>query len=180
MHQKQIAKRYAEAFFELVNEKGSDTGSILLELEQLSEFYFSNSEIRQIIENPTVKIKVKLDVFEHILKNYSNDLLKDFVRTLISNDRFSCIQEVTEEFRSLLNELQNIKNVVVFSKNKLMKDHITRLKKAFKSYLKNDVNIENVQDPNIIGGIVVRIGDEVIDGSIDHQLSKMREIFNKE
>ena len=165
-----IARPYAEAVFAIAKEQNTfDMWS--QELEALS-LAVSDSHVAYALEGaPSTEDASKL------LVNLLGDLLdekgQNFVFVLGENNRFSVIPEIYQEFVRLRDDYEKIKVVEVVSAHKLTAADNKALVEKLASRYNATIKLTNKVDPSIIGGLVIRIGDEVIDGSVKTNLSRL-------
>jgi F-type H+-transporting ATPase subunit delta len=98
-----------------------------------------------------------------------------FMKLLVQKGREEFLPEVIKQFHVLLDEMRGVVAVEVTSAVALSSDQEGRLKKRLEQYTGKQVRIHPKLDSSIRGGVVARIGDTVIDGSIAHQLDLLRE-----
>ena len=166
-----IARPYAEAAFKHASEKGNldDWQDMLAFLSAA----VSDQILSKYLANPALdkaqKEKLMLDIGEGKL----NQEAQNFVRLLVANKRLEVLPDISAQFEALKNAQDGAIEVVITSAF-TMDDHqqqqiSTSLKKKFNS----EVNVSVEIDESLMGGIKIRAGDEVIDGSIKGQLHKL-------
>lgn len=103
------------------------------------------------------------------------DVIKKFTEVLQKDGQFKNTEKITEKFVELYNAKNGIVGAIVTSARKLSEQQISEIEKFVKGkYQAKEVEIENIVDEHIKGGVVIKVGDEVMDGSIEGQLKKMR------
>lgn len=170
------ARPYARAVFELASEKGDlDAWSKTL---AFMGAVASNDDVRAILDNPKLTRAGKADAFNDICGDELNDEAKNLSRLLAEFDRLSILPEITTIFESLKDEAEGNIEATITSTQELSDDEIGRVTDALKSRLGRDVKVTTKIDESILGGMIIRAGDMVIDGSIQGRLQKMTHALN--
>lgn len=174
MRKHPVGIRYATAMFEIATEKDvlSQTAQELeLVLKVVED---SNAQI-EVFKHPKMTNAQKKDfVKEAFSKDVSQDTL-NLLYVLIDNGRINDLFHVVDNFKELVDEQQGVAEAIVTSVKPLSDEEKQAINDVFsKKAGKEKLRIENVVDKDIIGGIKVRIGDRVYDGSIARQLEKIQ------
>lgn len=171
-----VARRYAKALVETVAEKGLDFDAIHGEIKGLAGVIESSRDLTRLLYSPSIRMEVKQGIVEDLISRAElSDLAATFVRLLLEKGRLRYLASAAETFEYLANERLGRIKVAVNSSAALTKKDIKKLKTELEETTGKTVMIETSVDPDLIGGVVVRIGDRVLDGSIKHQLAAMRE-----
>lgn len=101
-----------------------------------------------------------------------------FLQVLADNNRLSLLADIREVFESLKAQLEQFVDVNVSSAFELSDEAVGNLKQALAKKLGTDINISTLVDSDLIGGVVIRAGDTVIDGSIKGRLAKLATVMN--
>lgn len=166
-----IARPYAEAAFAQARESGqldawSEALSVLASIA-------SAPEMAEQIGNPNVPRERLSDAILDIAGGDLSDEAKNLTRLLAENNRLSTLPEIAELFEGLKIENQGLREVHVRSAFELNEGQLKGLATALKKRLGADVELTVETDPSLIGGLEVRAGDLVIDGSVRAKLRKL-------
>ena len=165
-----IARPYAEALFKSA---GSDLTGVLVWLDELAAIS-SNAQLQQYAGNPGVTDAQTFDVISGVAKTPLSDAAKNFLRVVISNGRVGVLLEIASQFRALKNARAGSADATVYSAFALdaaaLQDLSATLEKRFGRKLNVQVEIE----PELIGGVRVVVGDEVLDTSVKARLEQMK------
>lgn len=173
-----IASRYAEALFQ-VGEESNTTIALNEELTAVVNILKSNEEFYNILKSPLVGKGEKKDLIQKVFQNQLSDNLNNFLKIMIDKDRVSTIESVQKAFKGLLNEKNNILEGTAITAVPMSQDEIKDLEsKLSKKYNKN-VTLENNVDESILGGVLVRLGNEEIDGTVKTRLTGMKNILSQ-
>ena len=171
-----VARRYSKALVEVVAEREGDFDAVHAELRDLAGVIEGSRDLMRLLYSPSIRMEVKRGILEDLLSLAGlSDLAATFVRLLLEKGRLRYLPSVAETFEYLANERQGKVKVTVTSAAPLSAEEAERLKAGLEQATGKTVLIETVVEPPLIGGLVVRIGDRVLDGSIRHQLDVMRE-----
>ena len=166
------AKRYAEAMFKLAQEHGSE-GAWLEQLERAREA-LAEPTVRTYFGLPQVQLQLKLDAAAQLLEG-ADPLVVNMVGLLTSRRALSLLPAVVSEYAALLNDSRGLVQATVTSAVPLTDAQQGRLRGQLRDMLDKDVALDVQQDPEVIGGVVVRVGDQVIDGSVRTRLQALRQ-----
>ncbi len=166
-----IARPYAEALYKVA--RSQDVSAWGQQVAALAEVA-GNEDVRQFADNPKVSVD---QVFEVVTKATGLPLadgMQNFVRTIIENGRLSAMPEVATQFQRLVNASSGVAEATIFSAfpmdDAALADVVTVLEKRFDRKLAAKVEVE----PDLIGGIRVVVGDEVLDTSVRARLERMK------
>jgi len=165
-----IARPYAEALFK---SSASDLKGSLAWLEELAAIA-ADPRLQQLADDPKVTAEQTYGVMAGVCKTALSDKARNFLRTVVDNGRLSALPEVARQFRILVNAQTGSSDAVVYSpfpvEGQALSDLAQTLEKRFGRKLDLVVEIE----PELIGGIRVVVGDEVLDTSIKARLEQMK------
>ena len=168
-----IANRYAEALFQL-SEEENITKEIYNELHDVVEVIKNNKELDNVLKSPLVAKNEKTQLIEALFNNKINNDLKNFLKILVEKGRISSLKSIELTFKELLNDKHNIIEGTVISAIALTEKQVKELEeKLSKKYNKN-VTLENEVDQSILGGVLVRLGNTEIDGTIKTRLDGLK------
>jgi F-type H+-transporting ATPase subunit delta len=174
-----IAKRYAKALLSLGQEDGNYE-TYGQSLQEFNAFCSEHEDFLQVISNRAFSLEARLEILEFVLnKSNFSEIMKRFLRILLEKNRIDAIERITEHYMELIDEISNITRANVVTAMPLKKSALDRLEKVLMKLTSKNVKIEVSQDESLIGGIVVRMGDLVLDGSIKAQLEGLRESLKR-
>ncbi len=166
-----IARPYAEALFEVAS-KG-DLNQWAAQIDQLAAVA-SDEQLQQFAANPKVSADRVFDIVTSVAATPLSDGVKNFLRTLIDNGRLVALPEIAAQFHALKNAHSGVADAKVYSAFPIepaqLAELATSLEKRFGRKLQPSVEI----DPELIGGVRVVVGDEVLDTSVKARLERMK------
>ena len=176
---KLVSKTYGEALFEVAVEDGT-LDSMLEEVEAVLEVLKSNEEYISILNHPRIPIEEKVSMIEEAFKEKVSDELVGFLVTITEKGRFAEIESILSYFIERVWEEKKIGVACVTSATELseqQKKDIEEKLLATTSYVEFRMNYD--VDKSLIGGMVIRIGDRVVDSSVKTKLETMARELSK-
>jgi F-type H+-transporting ATPase subunit delta len=174
-----IARRYAKALLLI----GKDDGQIETyrkELQQFNELIESNPDLDRAINNPLHIATSRRKVLQAIVAKLGlSNVMAHFLILLFDKNRFKFISQIDDFYQKLADEIRGVARAHLVSATELPSETIDKIRATLSARTGKDIVLEVEQDPGLIGGIVTRIGDLVLDGSIKTQLSNMRESLKR-
>ena len=168
-----IADRYAQALFE-VGEETQTTSELYQELKQLVDILNENKDLYNFLKSPLIGREDKKNVMNNIFEDQLSKNMNNFLKIVIDKDRISVIENIQESYKSLLNDKNNILEGTVITAVALNEKEIKDLEKNLSTKYNKNVTLTNVVDETILGGVLVKLGNEEIDGTIRTRLSRMK------
>ena len=168
-----IADRYAQALFE-VGEETQTTSELYQELKQLVDILNENKDLYNFLKSPLIGREDKKNVMKNIFENQLSKNMNNFLKIVIDKDRISTIGNIQESYKNLLNDKNNILEGTVITAVGLNEKEIKDLEKNLSTKYNKNVTLTNVVDETILGGVLVKLGNEEIDGTVKTRLSKMK------
>ena len=174
MLDKEVSRVYAGALMEM----GEDAGN-LSQLEEelgfLADLFMQDKDLMIFFNAPVISRDSKKNFIDKVFSGKFCDDIICFLKVLIDNNRQSLISDIHIFLIGLIDELSNQKRVRIVSNARLATDLIKEIKKAIGDNLGKEIIMEEEIDETILGGIIVKIDDRVIDGSIVKDLKSIRE-----
>lgn len=166
-----VGRRYARAIFELASQKG-DYDQWLKDLSDIRDF-LTDTTIAAVIQNPEVPFEKKKVVVDAGLRNM-DQIRRNFVYVLIERRRSETIEKIADEFQRLVNEHRGVAVADVVTAIPLDDDAAKFVAERLSALTGKRVTLRRSVDARIIGGVVAKIGDKLINGSVADRLERMR------
>lgn len=175
MRQTILARRYAKALFSLG--KQDDKYKTYSEaLSAIGALYAEVPEVGDSLTNPLYPLEARKKVMASIAKAVQGDtILTAFLDLLVERQRADILPDIVHEMQVMVDHAQNISHGTVVSAIALDKDLQEKIQATLEKITGNKVILEAQVDPSIIGGIIAKVGDLVVDGSIRTQLNGLKE-----
>ena len=165
-----IARPYAEALFKSAKADVDGTSQWLDTLAAIA----GNAQLQQLAGNPNVSHQQVFDVVAGVAKAPLTDAAKNFLRAVIENGRLTVLPEIAAQFRALKNAQGGSSDAVVHSAFPIDAGALSGISAALEKRFGRKLNLSVQQDPSLIGGIRVVVGDEVLDTSVKARLEQMK------
>ena len=174
-----VARRYAKALL-LISKEDGQTNSYRKELSGFAKLMETEDALNQAITNPLYEASVRRKVLQTIIDKLDiSNTMKSFLLLLFDKGRISFIGAIDDFYQKLADELNGIGRASVVSATDLSEETVERIRAALSKKTNMDIVLQVEKDPDLIGGIVTKIGDLVWDGSIKTQLANMRETLKR-
>lgn len=166
-----VAKRYAEAVFETARAHDSFDrwSSDLAAIARAQE----DPQISRLLATPAVGMSAKESILNQYLAEASPQA-RNLARLLLRKGRFHLAPRIAEQYRALLNEYRGIATARVASAVPLTEEQVEAIARRLSAMTGRSVVVETSVDPSIIGGIVARVGDQLIDASVRGRLEALK------
>ena len=168
-----LDRRYALALYE-VAEKNGKVDEYLGDLREICELIDKDEEFQEVIKHPQISTKQKKRVF---IKGKIDEELLSFLLILIEKDRILFLKEKLKEMEKIhldkLNVLQGIVKTTIPLEEYEYNSLVEKLEKKYNK----DIILKKIIDPEILGGIYVRIGNDIIDGTVKTRLEDLKKLM---
>ncbi|MBI2067156.1 MAG: ATP synthase F1 subunit delta [Deltaproteobacteria bacterium] len=169
-----LPRRYARAVFSLAQE-GGRLGEYVSCLEGLGKIFVESSIALETMAESSYSRADRLKILEEILKKVSIPLLlKNFLFLLVHKERFSLFPQICREFFSLRDEVEGVIRIQVYSPKTPTEEDLRSIETLLSTRLRKKIKASAVESPELIGGMMVRVGETLYDGSIKRDLERMK------
>ena len=169
-----IANRYAEALFQ-IGEEENKIDNLYNELKEVSSLMNTNKDLNNVMKSPLVSKKEKIQLIDTLFAGKVDNDLKNFLKILIEKGRITSINAIGETYKELLNEKNNILEGYVISAVPMNDEKIKELETELSKKYNKNVTLENKVDESVLGGVLVRLGNTEIDGTIKTRLDGLKD-----
>jgi len=174
----QVAKKYSTALFNIVREKKL-VDEAYEQFAQLDHVVKSDKTLLQFLLAPHILDQDKEAAVKEIFGPRLEPLFLEFLLVLINKHRIGYLHDIVEEFRELVAEARGIAVARVTTAIPLDDQARSRLIEKLKAKTGKTIELEERVDPTILGGMIVILGDQIIDGSVRNELSRLKEQLMK-
>ncbi|WP_019121082.1 F0F1 ATP synthase subunit delta [Brevibacillus massiliensis] len=164
-----VAKRYARALFEVAKERGL-IDQVETELKSIVDAVRQNEDLTKILMHPHISVGAKKELISQLFEAHVAEVTSNFLAVLIDNGRESDLENIANAYVKLANEERGIADALLTSAKPLSSEEQAEIAERFGKLLNKRLRFETVVDPAILGGIVIKIGDRLYDGSIRSKL----------
>lgn len=173
-----VAVRYAQALFEIAK-LGKMLDEQLGELIKVQLVFEEHAPLARAIQSPTVPSQVKKSILQRVLTKRVTDTTLHFLYVLVDKNREMYVPAIVEAYKELLRQERGQVEVVVQTASALDDKLIAQVEKQMLEYTGKKVELRQEVVPDLLGGLVLRIGDRIIDGSVRRQIIQIHERLSK-
>jgi F-type H+-transporting ATPase subunit delta len=172
-----LARPYAEAVFRLASER--KTLKVWSEMLQLAAAVAADPQVAALTDNPRVARERFVDFFLDICAKKLDQDAANFIRLLSENHRLALLPEIAALYELLRAQAEGRVEAEVISASAVSATQLDEIAAALKKRLGRDIDLSTRIDPALIGGVVIRAGDLVIDGSVQGKLRALATHLNR-
>ncbi len=175
-----LARRYARALFE-VGLSQNNYETLGREVDDLAATYAGSRELAEALTNPVFPKEKRRAVLEAVLKRAGvSPATRNFALLLLDRERIPVLPAIARELRAMVDDKAGRVRAEVASARPLSPAETDSVKRTLEKVSGKKVVLETKVDPDLLGGVVAKVGDVVYDGSIRTKLEQMRERFLSE
>ncbi len=175
-----IAKRYTRALFDIA-QKEDKIEVIYNELKGFSSILKESPDLAEFFVNPVFDTSDKSAVIGSILDKVGmSTTTSNFLNLLVDKRRIDILEQIEECYQKYMDDVLNKVRVGVKTAFPLSNELSARIKKQMEGMTEKNVKMVIDEDPSLLGGVVIGIGDTLYDGSVRAQLNSIRELIREE
>jgi F-type H+-transporting ATPase subunit delta len=171
------ASRYAKALLELAIEKNL-VGQVSNDMNYLAEVSADNRDFELFLSSPVIKTDKKISVFEELFGQFE-EITMLFVKQVAKAGRESLLPGIAASFEMQVKEYKGIVPVQLISATKLNDKTRNMILDKVSASVKGELEIKEIIDESLIGGFIVKMGDQQIDASIASQFNNLKQRLTK-
>lgn len=167
-----VASRYGLALYSLA----LDENKILewqKEVKELTSILKENTDFITVLGSSFITLNERLEMVDKSFKGVDDEIIA-LIKVVMENNRMHMILDIFESFNSYCNEYRGVSEGLIYSTLKLDQKVINQIEEKISKIEHNKVELKNVIDPTLIGGVRVVIHDRIYDGSIKHHIEVMK------
>ena len=169
---KEITSRYAEALYSLKKDENSLESS-QKEIKELIKVLKENPDFLVVLNSSYKEFEEKEEIIDKVFIGVDEEI-KTLIKIVVKNHRGQYLTEVFENYNSLVNEYRGVLEGLVYSTEPLSESQLAKLNSAIGKIETRPVELKNIIDPSLIGGVKVVINDHIYDGSIKRHIDDMK------
>ena len=176
MSELRIARRYAKALLGAAVESEVLEG-VESDMRALYDLVRSSEDLRSFLGDPTIWPKSKAQFIDKLLKDRVDSVTLDFLLMTVSRGRAGVLEDILRYFAEILDEHRGVIATQVRSAFELAPEQKEDLQRRLSAYSGKKIRLEESVDPTLRGGVIIRLGDLVFDGSLEAQLKSLHRIL---
>lgn len=173
-----LDRRYALALYELA-EKNNKVDEYLTDLKEICDLFESNNDFYEIIKHPQISTNKKKQLFIDLFKGKVDEELLSFMIILIEKNRIVNLREKLNQMINIDLERKNIIRGIVKTAVPLLSEELEKLKDIFEKKYEKTILFKTEIDKSLLGGVYVRVGNDVIDGTVISKIQEMKDLMLK-
>lgn len=174
----EISKEYAQALFMLACEEGRQR-EYAQALEQVKAVFIDQPDYAQLLASPAIPMQERLHAMEAAFAELVPEHVLSYLKLLCERGRIGCFVESVEVYQALLDASERVANAKITSAVELTEEEKQKLQLALERRCKGQVRAEYVVDRELLGGLVVELDGNVLDGSLRQRLSEVKEVIRE-
>ena len=167
-----VAKRYAKALFEVAQGAGA-VSQVETELKLVVGTVEGDAEFKKFLSYPNIDATAKIGLVKKAFEGSVSPAVMSTIELLIARGRQSIFAELLEAYVKIAGEVLGQADATVFSALPLTESELAHTAESFGKLTGKKIRLQNVIDKGLLGGIQVRIGDRLYDGSLSGKLSRL-------
>ena len=171
-----LDRRYALALYEVAESKGK-VDEYLQDLREICDLIENNHDFYEVIRHPQINTRRKKKTFINIFKGKIDEELLSFLLILIEKDRILYLREKLNEMEKIDLERKNTLKGVIKTAVPLLSSELDSLQSIFEKKYDKNIIFETKVDRSVLGGVYVRVGNDVIDDTIKSKIEEMKDIM---
>jgi F-type H+-transporting ATPase subunit delta len=169
-----VAGRYASALFELALEERA-IDQVKADLDRFDALIGDSADLRRLVRSPAFTAETQSRALAAVLEKAGiGGIAGRFLQVVSSNRRLFAVQDMIKAFRTLVAQHKGEVSAEVTLAERPNDQHLEAIKSALNSITKKDVQVDVKVDPSIIGGLIVKLGSRMVDGSLRTKLNSIK------
>ena len=170
------AIRYAKAILDIAQTSGK-AEAVNDDMKSIVNAVSESAELKDFLTSPIIKIEVKKSALSEIFSNVQNETNSLF-HLLFENKRFEIVEEIAIQYNKLFDESNGIEVAKVTTAFPITAELETKVLAKIAEFSNKKITIQNIVDPSIIGGFILRVGDQQYNASVASKLSELKREFS--
>lgn len=173
-----IATRYAKSLLQLASEKGAEK-AIYDDMILIENTCVESRELELLLKSPIVKAQKKIAILDAVFKDQIHKISQNFIDIIARNKREALLYDIAIAFQNQYKIKNDILTATVTTAVGLDANTKSAVLQLIKNSAKSEVELIERTDADIIGGLILRIGDKQYDGSLQRRLSDLKQEFGE-
>lgn len=171
-----VAKRYAQGLLDFSQESGQ-TDAVYSEMKDVLKIMTESKELNRFFQTPFIDFKKKTEAASEIFKSLS-PVSQNLIKLVIKQGRETHLKNIAQEFINKVEDMRGVQRITLTSATELSQKNIEDILKST-SLVKqqSQYDLKTVINPEILGGYILRVGDQQVDASVKSKLEKLKKDF---
>jgi F-type H+-transporting ATPase subunit delta len=173
-----VAKRYAKALFEVAKEKNL-ISQVEEELKSIVNAIKAHADLQKFLNHPNIGVSVKTDLLKQVFEGKVSEPVWNILQIIIDKGREGILNVLVSDYVKIANEALGQANATVYTAVALNEEQLAEIAAQFSKLTGKTLRLDTVTEPKLLGGIQVRIGDRLYDGSLSGKLDRLSKSLNQ-
>ncbi|KQT17344.1 ATP synthase F1 subunit delta [Chryseobacterium sp. Leaf404] len=172
-----VAKRYAQGLLDFTNESGQ-TATVFSEMKDVKKLMSESEDLNKFFKTPYIDAKKKVEVAKEIFKGLS-PVSQNLITLVIKHGRENHLKNIAQEFINKVEDINGVQRVTLTTATQLTNENLNEILKSSNLVKPNsnfDINV--IVKPEILGGYILRVGDQQVDASVKSKLNNIKKDFH--
>ncbi|SFT25276.1 F0F1 ATP synthase subunit delta [Paenibacillus sp. BC26] len=169
-----VAKRYAKALFELA-QSNNMVADVEQQLKIVVDALTGDAQIRKFLGLPNVEVTKKIDIIKGALSDKVSVMVLNTVELLIIRNRQTAITDVYEAYTRVAGDALGQAHATIYTAKSLSSEELAKVSAQFGTMIGKRIIAKQIVEPALLGGVQVRIGDRLYDGSLSGKLARLEQ-----
>lgn len=178
MLNKSVARRYAEAFFSIAQET-QKIDEYQAELESVTKVIAEVEGMKEYMAHLLVPAKEKKELVQKVFEGQISPVTMNFLCMVIDKRRESYLDVILGEFVDMADETRNIKKAELFAAREVPAEELADLEQRLSASTGKKISLTMTVDPSLLGGVKIRMGDQIVDGTVAKKLQLLKDSMMK-
>lgn len=174
-----VAGRYAKALYETAVKEGR-IEEVEQELRALALAFNEDKDVQKFISTPNISETVKWEVLEGVLDGKLSKTVVSLVKLLLERGRIDILPELLNSYVKITGDALGLADATVYTTYLLSEEEKATVAKEFGAMVNKKIRVLNVIDKDLLGGMKIRIGDSLYDGSLAGKLERLEKSFRRQ
>jgi F-type H+-transporting ATPase subunit delta len=171
-----FAARYARAFADVVLDAKLNPAEVFAQLKDFAATFAASKDLEELLLNPSIPTAKRVSILDTVNRQVGcGTQVRNFLAVLIKHERLAALSEIIEEYRLEMNRRLSISDAEVVTARPLEDQERAKLESQVSALTGTRVNATFREDKSLIGGVIVRIGSTIYDGSLRGRLERLKE-----
>ncbi|MGI6445097.1 MAG: ATP synthase subunit delta [bacterium ADurb.Bin157] len=171
------AKRYAEAFFSLIERNSDKFEDNMNDFNLFSDLFLQKTELYNLLTHPLIHPDRKTELVGRVFSKADKHIIS-FICVIIKRRKIHLFEAITVEIKRLYRQKKGIRGLIVKTAVPLNNSEFNKLEKVLEKKF-GRLSIRQVVDRTVVGGLVIHFGNQVVDDSIHTRIKRLREMLNR-
>lgn len=174
-----VARRYAKALYEIAVQDGQ-TMEVEQELRVLVSALNNDESVQKFLLSPNISREAKWNALEGVLEGKLSKPVVSMARLLVERERTDILADILDSYVKITGEALGLADAIVYSAYPLSDEEQRAIESEFGAMLNKKIRVESQIDKGLLGGIKVRVGDVIYDGSLSGKLERLEKSFRRQ